>query len=455
MPELAELRGEIDRAADAGRRDASDRRQANAVVAELVRKGQLTLAAEAASVEPIASDDRNGAIVADLAVRRAASERLESDVAAALDAGDWEAAVQHLAGAGSLVSRGGRILRLTRKVGQQVAAEVSRCVEAGRMDLAEGVMRRAHGLCAAHADLDAQRRGLEQCRAAWDAVANARFRDAREILDRLATLWPAAKWIPSAIAELRRAGESVDALRGGPLGALNFGQTTIAYKSPKSEPRLPAACGLAVPPATPAVLTPPRVATSLRRFLLHVDGAGSFVILQGDRIDVGPVSASRPPDLPLVTGAGAPSFTISRSDEDYFVTAGTPLDVNDRGTTSKLLVSGDRIGVGPRCRIEFRRPNAASTSAVLRVSGARLPWGGVRDAILMDREIVLGASAAAHVHVRDGLNGAVILQATSDGLLCRAEEDIFVDGQPSGRTARISDGARVAVGPLSFVVCRG
>jgi hypothetical protein len=318
------------------------------------------------------------------------------------------------------------------------------------MDLAEGAMRRAHGLCAAHADLDAQRRGLEQCRAAWDAVANARFRDAREILDRLATLWPAAKWIPSAIAELRQAGESVEAVRGGPLGALSFGQETMPY---------PAAARISPPvansPVAHAVLTPPRLPTSLRRFLLHVDGAGSFVILQGDRIDVGPVSASRPPDLPLVTGAGAPSFTISRSDEDYFVTAGTPLDVNDRGTTSKLLVSGDRIGVGPRCRIEFRRPNAASSSAVLRVSGARLPWGGVRDAILMDREIVLGASAAAHVRVHDGLSGAVILQAASDGLLCRAEEEIFVDGQPTGRTARIGDGARVAVGPLSFVVCRG
>jgi hypothetical protein len=422
----------------------------------MVRQGQLTLAHEAARTGQTNGDDRAGVVVAEIAARRAASDRIEADVAAALDAGEWEVAVQRLTGAGSLASAGGRILRLTRKVGERVAAEVSRLVESGRMDLAEGVLRRAHALCAAHGELDAQRRGLEQCTAAWDCVRGARYAEAREILERLAGLWPRAAWITTAVAELRQASESVEVVRGGPLGILGFGQTTIAYTSPTPEPRRPAAGGFAPPLATPVAIPvkhAPRVNPSVRRFLLHVDGAGSFVVLQGERIDVGPVSASRPPDLALVTGAGAASFTISRSDEDYFVNAGVPLDINDRTTSSKLLVNGDRIGVGPRCRIEFRRPNAASSSAILRVSGVRLPWGGVREAILMDREIVLGASSAAHVRVRE-CPGAVILQAAPDGLLCRAEDEIVVDGRPAGRAVKLIDGARVNVGALSFVICR-
>jgi hypothetical protein len=450
LPELAELRSGIDRMAEERRRDQDGRRQAVAAVQEMVRHGQLTLAGDAARSEAI-GDGGAGPIVAEIAVRRAASERLEADVEAALEAGDWEAAVQHLGGAGSLASRGGRILRLTRKVGERVAGEVGRMVEAGRTDLAEGVVRRAHPLCAAHGELDAQRRGLEQCRVAWERLAESRFAEAREILERLAALWPRAGWITAGVNELRRAGESVEAVRGGPLGALGFGQT-IPYAAPAPQLR-PQMERVAPPVVVAAAVAAPRAGTAMRRLLLHVDGAGSYVILQGDRIDVGPVSASRPPDLALLTGAGAPSFTISRSDEDYFVTAGTPLDINERAATSKLLVDGDRIGVGPRCRIEFRRPNAASATAVLRVGGARLPWGGVREAILMDREVVMGASSAAHVRVRE-CPGAVILQAAQDGLLCRADDVITVDGRAMGRTAKVSEGARVAVGPLSFVVCR-
>ena len=72
---------------------------------------------------------------------------------------------------------------------------------------------------------------------------------------------------------------------------------------------------------------------------------------------------------------------------------------------------------------------------------------------LIDREIILGDSAAAHVRVRE-CPGAVILQATQDGLLCRADDTLSIDGRPAGRAAPVPDGARVVVGSLSFVVCR-
>jgi len=142
------------------------------------------------------------------------------------------------------------------------------------------------------------------------------------------------------------------------------------------------------------------------------------------------VSASRPVDLPLIVAAGSPTLTLSRCDEDYFLsTAAAPVAVNDRAASGKLLVTGDRIAVGPRGRIEFRRPNAASGTAVLQISGARLPWGGVREVLLMDREIVLGTSSAAHVRVRE-CPAPVILQASADGgLLCRAEETVVIDGR--------------------------
>jgi hypothetical protein len=231
---------------------------------------------------------------------------------------------------------------------------------------------------------------------------------------------------------------------------LEVGDETVAFPAMVSALRDNGARVISPPAAVVAAL-PARL--SARRFLLHVDGAGSYLVLQGNAFEVGPVSASRVVDLPLIVAAGSPMLTLSRSDDDYFLSS-SALPVNDRAVRSKLLASGDRIAVGPRGRVEFRRPNAASGTAVLRVSGARLPWGGVREVLLMDREIILGSSTAAHVRVSE-CRAPVILQATADGgMLCRAEETVVIDGQACGRSASVPDGAQVAVGAASFVIRR-
>jgi hypothetical protein len=299
--------------------------------------------------------------------------------------------------------------------------------------------------------------GLAQCQLAWQSVRSARFDEACAVLSRLASKWPRARWIATASDELRRACDSIEAVRGGTLGMLDAGDATVAW--PAAAAALAPLGGVAgarraQQVRSPACVPPPTPPSSPRRFLLHVDGSGSFLVLRGSTFVIGPVSASTQPDVPLVTAAGSPTMTLSRCDDDYFLTGRSPVQVNDRAVPNKLLATGDRIAVGPRGRLEFRRPNAASGTAVLRVSGARLPWGGVREVLLMDREIVLGASAAAHIRVRES-PAPVILQATGDGgLLCRAEDTIVIDGRACGRAAAVGEGARVVVGAVSFVVCR-
>jgi hypothetical protein len=312
------------------------------------------------------------------------------------------------------------------------------------------VLRRAGSLGTGLGEIDAVRRCLEQCQMAWALVRGARYREAREILERLKTAWPGARWIAAACAELGTACGAIDAVRGGTLGMLEVGEETVAF------PATTAALGgygarvVSSPAVAPALPARP----SARRFLLHVDGAGSYLVLQGSTFEVGPASASRVVDLPLIVAAGSPMLTLSRSDDDYFLSSSSVLAVNDRAVRSKLLASGDRIAVGPRGRVEFRRPNAASGTAVLRVSGARLPWGGVREVLLMDREIILGSSTAAHVRVSE-CRAPVILQSAADGqMLCRAEETVVIDGQACGRSASVREGAQVVVGSASFVIRR-
>ncbi|HEY7118481.1 MAG TPA: hypothetical protein VH475_17965 [Tepidisphaeraceae bacterium] len=438
-PEIAQLRMAIEDASDERRRGCDQRRETRAAVQQLVRQGEFTLAGEAAGNDPAA--------VAQIEVRRASLERVIADVNSAMGRDDWEGALQHLLAAGDSP----RLARQKRQVGARVAEEVRRQIELGRLDAAVAIQQRASSLSPVCGELDDVRRQIEQFRSAGEFVRSGRYREALDVLERLAPSWRKAAWLASAMIELQRACEGVEALRRGPLALFEVADMTVAHPA-RPISLATVAYGEPVPAIFPKSPQSPR--PSARRFLLHVDGAGSFVVLQGDRIEVGPISGSKPPDLPLITTAGAPSLTLSRAEEDYFLSASAPVAVNDRAMAAKLLASGDRISIGPRCRVTFRRPNAASATAVLEVGGARLPWGSVREVLLMDREIVLGASTAAHVRVRE-CPAPVILQASSDGgLLCRADETVVVDGVACGRTAKVNEGGRVVVGPLSFVICR-
>jgi tetratricopeptide (TPR) repeat protein len=454
-PAVAQLRASLDQVGQERQRTSEARRRAKGTVEAFVRQGEFTLAHAAASQAPELDPVQSGAIVADVAATRAAVTRLADDVTAALARRDWEAAVHRLAAARPPLAAEPRVHQLRRDVAALVAHVAGGMIDAGRPDEAASALRRASTLGPGLAELESLRRDLDQCRLAWRHVQAARFPEAREILDRLAHARPAVRWIASASEELRRACGAIEAVRGSTLGMLEAGDETIALPATVAAlANIPAAPQYGARPISPvAPVAAPRH-PSVNRFLLHVDGAGSYLVLRGSTVEVGPVSASRPIDLPLIAAAGSPAITLSRCEEDYFLNAAQPVLVNDRRVSSKLLASGDRIAFGPRGRIEFRRPNAASGTALLRVGGARLPWAGVREVLLMDREIVMGASAAAHVRIAACL-APVILQATGDGgLLCRAEETVMIDGRPSGRAAAVRDGEQVVVGGASFVVRR-
>ncbi len=440
--EVVQLRAAIDRAAAQEREELTRRERAAAAARRLVEEGALTLGGERAARAADRGDAAAGLLVDDIAARRVRFDRFIADATAAMARDDWESAVQHLSRARVLRPGAGQVQEMLSELGHQVTAEAQRMVDAGRLDAAGALLRRVGSLVRSQGELAEIRRGLDQCQEAWDCVREGRCAEATEMLSRLRHVWPRAEWLSECVACLSRAGDAVRVVRSGPLGLLTLSET---LPGPRHDAVRPAPIGANVP-------------GDMRRFILHVDGAGTYLVLQGDSIDVGPVSASRQPDLPLLTAADSPVVTLSRSDEDYFLNARVPVPINGRMAASKLLANGDRIGVGPRCRIEFRRPNPASGSAVLHITGARLPWGGVRELLLMHRELVIGPTAAAHIRTRGGAAGAggaeqVILHSTGGQLICRAGGAVIaVDGRPMGTTAELTPGGRVVAGDLSLVV---
>ena len=187
------------------------------------------------------------------------------------------------------------------------------------------------------------------------------------------------------------------------------------------------------------------------RFMLHIDTVGGFLVLRQPRISIGPISSSRHPDLPLLAEAGLPVITIERQEEDYFLSSETPVRVNEVPVQRKLLSDGDRISLGPRCQLRFTLPSAASTSAVLHLSGCRLPNGDARRVILMDKSIVLGPGTSAHIRA-DQMPSPAVLHIRDGRLLVRSATEVKVNDRPVDERTGIPVGACACIGPISLAV---
>jgi hypothetical protein len=195
-----------------------------------------------------------------------------------------------------------------------------------------------------------------------------------------------------------------------------------------------------------ATLLPPR-------FYLQIDGVGSVLVVRDATVTVGPISSSRRPMVGLVADPTIPVITISRQDDDYFLAADGPMHVNGDATTSRLLADNDKIALSPRCRLKFRLPNAASTTAVLDLSagGAKLPRGDVQRIVLMDGALIIGPAASAHVRT-SAVDEPIVLQIRDSELTCRAKQNVTVNDKAVSDDAPLPIGAHVRIGDLGMVV---
>jgi hypothetical protein len=288
------------------------------------------------------------------------------------------------------------------------------------------------------------------------ALESGQCRRAIEMLHQARVILPQADWLEQALAEAGRAAESMERLRGGPLGmmlasnsnapaATVYHQNSVAERTVVVDPRglKPAARGVSHPEVCNSDLP--------RKFMLHVDGIGSFMVLRDRSVTLGGAAGSRPADVPLLVDSSAGPTVIERADEDYFLSCARPVPVNNQPVQRKLLGNGDQIALSAKCHVRFSLPNAASTSAMLSIAGARMPGTDATRVILLDRSMVIGPGNAAHVRA-DDLPGPVILHLRDGRLFCNTDQDVTVDGRPVDRQAGLPMGAQVRIGPVSMVI---
>jgi hypothetical protein len=240
-------------------------------------------------------------------------------------------------------------------------------------------------------------------------------------------------------------------LRAGPLSLVGEGAGSAQAQTTAGAHGGGAGAAHRIAPVPRTAALPPGDQALPERFVLQVDGAGAFLVVRSPAVKVGPISSSVLPDVALIAEATAPAVTIERVEDDYFLRAASPVWVNEKPATDALLGTGDRVTLSPRCRFAFALPHPASTTAVLDLVGARYPRGDVRRVILLDRDLVLGPSAASHVRV-GGLPAPVVLHLR--GGVLRASVEATVDGKPVAREAGLPVGVPVSAGGASFVISR-
>lgn len=304
----------------------------------------------------------------------------------ALKASQWEAALDSLDEMKRLQPTHPEVNGLVNDVARSIVRHIRTAFAKGRLDHAEMLLERIQRYAPDSLEVEELARAIGQCRDAAAATKAAELSTAIERLKSLKRIVPEARWLDGAVKDAETVARCIESLRTGPLGALHF-QTaasteTVAPKRPRSNPPM------RVFEATPVIP---------ENFLVHLDGAGSFLVVRGSRVSIGPQSRSRPADVQLLGQMGIPAMAIERLDEDYFLTSDAPVLVNGKRTANTLLTSQNQVRLGRRGSMHFALPNSASTSATLDFVGLRLVGGNTKRVILMDDAIVVGPQPSAHI----------------------------------------------------------
>ena len=257
---------------------------------------------------------------------------------------------------------------------------------------------------------------LDRCYNVRRAVERSAYAEASRELKLLARKIPEASWVSEMLESVQICLDNVESVKAGPFGLLDLSISNRPVRSAK-----PVAAIAAAPMRSyqssfmnnmPSE-NDPLHENSLKavRSILQVDQLGSLLLVQGDLCSVGAATASNC-DVTLQTDGSKDRILICRDGEDYFASSRKAFFVNDLLAERHLLNHGDTIHVGKRGRLKFTKPVAASSTAILQISGSKMKRRDIRAIVLFDDAIVFGRGRG---HFRlPSLSAPIILRAAAD-----------------------------------------
>lgn len=454
LPEVAELRSGICKAMERKRLEHQERSVKVGQARARIENGWLSVG-ERILGEAERDDSGANELLQQVAATRMQIDEAVVKVERALERGDIDAAVEIFRRADVTHSTNGKVAELRSKLKCLAVRRIEGSLDEGRIDSAMALYEMVEPIAGEDGQMNELSLALEHCRQAARCVANGRPREAVALLRKVGMIRPSAKWLKTATSEVQRAAESLEEIAAGPLGLIIPTQQMVDGQlrigSEMNDQAVPGKN--AKSKAGPSAGAPNVRANSAlsSRFVLQIDGVGSFLVLRDAHVTVGAISSSARPTLGLVADPNLPVMAIERTDDDYFLRSAETISVNDARVTERLLADGDRIAISNRCRMKFNVPNPASTTAVLDLSSARLGRADIRQVILMDREILVGPAPSNHI--RTGLlDETVTFFARNGSVFCKAKGTMSVDGKSFGSRAALPSGKQIRVGGISLVL---
>ena len=389
-------------------------------------------------------DSQAGLVRQQAEVARLQIGQAMSKVEQALGRKDLDGAIEIALKAGVVGRQSHEVVELVSRLRSLAVQRIKENFDEGRINLAHSFWQRISPIADGCSEISELGRALTQCRQAAGYIAAGQPRQAVPLLRKVNSMYPSAKWLAALTDQTRQAADLLDELAASPIGpdVADDGEqktdeiSTVVDRQPQ---------------AIEYQSSDAREGSLPSKFVLQMDGIGSFIVLRDGRVTVGPVSSSARPTVGLMADPNLPVATIERADDDYFIRSSSPIRVNDATTTNKLLVNGDRIGLSPRCGMRFTLPNPASTTAILDLSTARLGRADVRQIILMDRDILIGPNAGSHIHA-ESLEETMTLFVQNGRLLCKTKQAILVEDKPVSAKAGLPIEKQVRIGRLSLVL---
>lgn len=419
VEKVRQWRQRAGKAIDAARHDAEARAAALGEAQQRIMAGSLGGAADALDRAPENDPKRNA--LSD-AIRRQ-TRRAEASLAAAtaaMKAGDLAAAATHCRAARELHGKMKGLSDVESRLVDHVVTEAREAFRVGRLDRARQVLDSLGEVGPGHSERAEVVDALRLAGEAAAALQANRYSQATVLLGRIARISPKAGWVADARAHIKTLEEHRRSLLEGPLGLMLGPEVSRrpGADAPAGDETLPArAAGHAViapPPAVRAAWPAARGHDPLpglaRRLVLRIDGVGSFLLLRGDRIGIGRGGPGATAELPLLSDLSERQAEIVRAGEDYFVVSQSGVELAGDRVDHALLQDGDRVRLGKRIRLRFRRPSLKSSAAALDLGEGVRTETDCRRVLLWSGPILLGSTRECHVHLASGQGDFVMVE---------------------------------------------
>jgi len=446
--EVGELRHTICKRMEQNQYQHRQRKQRLAQAAEQMDKGWLSVGEDIlGGVEHVEADM--------LAQEASAKRKLVDDAvkkgALALKRDDLEEAIEILRRADLAMNQHPKVAEQIGRIRTAAVKRVKDFLNGGRVDLADSMLKRLSRLDGDTIEVTQLRDAITVCGHAAEHIAGGRPREALQLLTRLKMLLPAAKWLENARAQAQKSAEALESLRTGPLGLVATPATDdVSVPMPVADV---AAEPIQSRQEKDGIVKMEASSTIPSKFVLQIDGVGAYYVVRNNSVSIGPISSSARPDVGLMAPPNMPVATIQRQDEDYFIRSADPIGVDDKMVSEKLLADGDKIALSHRCRMKFNLPNAASNTATLLLSSAKMARPDINHVILMDRDILIGPGIGNHIRSNSNSNEKSLALFVRDGrMYCRTQDNVIVDGKEFDSRNGLPLDTPIKIGRMSVVL---